>query len=309
VACRGRVDLTADLAQDASMARDARRKTGIYRGGLDDAPISTRAKVVVVHDASRPIARAVALALADRGQCVLACGTDPFALTDLPRETAPGGLIEATAMPAGQRLARALALFGRVDIIVAVAELEPELLFGAFEMIDPDALIATALSSPLTFVNELMPPLTRNHGGRIIFVNALPALPFAAAAAAARAGIDGAAEALRLELAPSNIEVIVVAPELAAPPAPAATPLDALEQALLRLPAASPQHVLAGPLRALLARASTHEAIAAETVSALLAARPKPRIVVRAGSLLRGVRATRALEREASRARRRDPSP
>src|SRR5690606_30098742 len=65
------VDLVTLLAQDARMARDPRRKTGIYRGGLDDAPISTRAKVVVVHDASRPIARAVALALADRGQCVL----------------------------------------------------------------------------------------------------------------------------------------------------------------------------------------------------------------------------------------------
>ncbi len=303
------MDLTGHLAQDAGMARDPRRKTGIYRGGLDDAPISTRAKVVVVHDASRPIARAVALALADRGECVLACGSDPFALTDLPRETAPGGLVEVTAVPAGQRLTRAMSLFGRVDAIVAVAELEPELLFGAFEEADPDALISAALTSPLSFVNELVPPLTQNKGGRIIFVNALPALPFAAAAAAARAGIDGVAEALRLELAPSHIEVIVIAPELAAPQAPSLTPLDALEQALLRLPADSPQHALAGPLRALLGRAATHEAIAAETASALSTARPKPRIVVRAGGILQGVRAVRALEREASRARRRESSP
>jgi len=288
------------------MAHDPRRKTGIYRGGLDDAPISTRAKVVVVHDASRPIARAVALALADRGECVLACGSDPFALTDLPRETAPGGLVEATAAPIGQRLARALTLFGRVDAIVAVAELAPEFLFGAFESSDISALIAAALTSPLAFVNELLPPLTSHKAGRIIFVNALPALPFAAAAAAARAGIDGAAEALRLELSPSNIEVIVIAPELAAPPAPSPTPLDGLEQALRRLATDSPQHALAGPLRALLARAATHEAIASETAAALSAARPKPRVVVRAGGILQGVRAVRALEREATRARRRE---
>ena len=286
------------------MARDPRRKTGIYRGGLDDAPISTRAKVVVVHDAARPIARAVALALADRGQAVLACGSDPFAMTDLPRETAPGGIVEASAAPPGQRLSRALSLFGRVDAIVVVAELEPELLFGPFEASNPEAIIANALGSPLSFVNELMGPLTHHRKGRIIFVNALPALPFAAAAAAARAAIDGLAEALRLELAASNIEVVVVSPELASPPAPLQTPLAALEQALSRLPAESPQHALAAPLRSLLARAATHAAIATEAANALLAPRPKPRITVRSGGLLTGVRATRALEREATRARK-----
>src|SRR5690349_8785375 len=128
----------ARVPQDARMARDPRRKTGIYRGGLDDAPISTRAKVVVVHDASRPIARAVALGLADRGECVLACGSDALSLSDMPRETAPGGLVEVTAAPPNERLAKALALFGRVDAIVVVAELDPSLLFGPFEGSDPE---------------------------------------------------------------------------------------------------------------------------------------------------------------------------
>lgn len=285
------------------MAQAPRRKTGIYRGGLDDAPIPARARVVLVHDASRPIARAVALALADRGEVVLACGSDVFALADLPRETAPGGVVEATAAPPGQRLARALSLFGRVDAVVAVAELEPELLFAPFQSADPTLSITTALLGPLGFVYEVLPQLPSGQG-RVLFVNTLPALPLATAAATARAGIDGAAEALRLELAPNGIEVVVVAPEVVAPPPPLPTPLDALEHALARLPADSPLQALAAPLRAMLASAATHEAIARETALALSAARSKPRVAVRSGSRLQAVRAARALEREASRARR-----
>ncbi len=298
------MDLVALLAQDARMARDPRRKTGIYRGGLDDAPISTRAKVVVVHDASRPIARAVALALADRGQCVLACGSDVFALTDLPRETAPGGLIEASAVPRGERLGRAMTLFGRVDAVVSVAEVAPELLFGPFERASLDAVLQMALTAPLAFAHELVPQLARQRAGRLVFVNALPGLPFAAVAATARAGIDGAAEALRLELAPLGVEVIVVAPELAAAPPPHPSPLDGLEHALAELPPDAPQAALGAPLRTLIERAASHDAIAAETATALVQARTKPRVTVRGGGLLQAVRATRALEREATRARK-----
>lgn len=286
------------------MSRDVRKKTGIYRGGLDDAPISTRAKVVVVHDASRPIARAVALALADRGECVLACGSDGSALLDLPRETAPGGLVEATPAPPGERLTRALGLFGRVDTVVAVAELEPSLVFGPFESVDPIPALWRALADPIAFVNELMQPLTHHRAGRIVFVNALPGLPFAATAAAARAAIDGLAEALRLELAPAGVEVVVVAPELAVPPPPAPTPLDGLAQALDRLPPDAPQQALATPLRNLISHAATHAAIAAEAVAAVKAARPKPRVAVRATGRLQSARAVRALEREATRAKR-----
>lgn len=304
LAAAERVDLARHLAQDARMSADQRRKTGIYRGGLDDAPISTRAKVVVVYDASRPIARAVALALADRGECVLACGSDGSALLDLPRETAPGGLVEATPAPPGERLSRALTLFGRVDTVVAVAELEPSLLFGPFEAIDPLPALMRALADPLAFVNELVQPLTHQRAGRVVFVNALPGLPFAATAAAARAAIDGLADALRLELAPAGVEVVVVAPELAVPPPPATTPLDGLARALERLPAEAPQHALAAPLRTLIAHAATHAAIASEAVTAVQAARPKPRLPVRAGGRLQTARATRALAREATRAKK-----
>jgi NAD(P)-dependent dehydrogenase (short-subunit alcohol dehydrogenase family) len=134
----------------------------------------------------------------------------------------------------------------------------------------------------------------------VIFVNALPGLPLAAVAAAARAGIDGAAEALRLELAPSGVEVLVVATELAVPPTPQASPLDAFEMALAQMPPDAPQLVLADPLRALLDRAATHDAIAAEVASTLLASRPKARVTVRGRGRLLGARAIRALERAAA---------
>ncbi|MBL8785362.1 MAG: SDR family oxidoreductase [Deltaproteobacteria bacterium] len=265
-----------------SSTRDTRRKTGIYRGGKDDVPIPGRARVVMVHDASRPIGRAVALALADRGQCVLACGEDGMMLADLPRETALGGVVEVSSARPGERVTRALSLFGRVDAVVAVAELEALHLFGRFGDQAAVTALELGLVAPMHFVQEASSQLTLKRRGRIVFVNALPALPLAAPAAAARAGIDGLAESLRLELLPVGIAVIVVAPEIAAPPPPSPTPRDALEAALAAMPAQSPELALAGPLRALVDQASTHAAIAAATVQALLEERPKPRLVVRA---------------------------
>jgi NAD(P)-dependent dehydrogenase (short-subunit alcohol dehydrogenase family) len=286
------------------MAREEKRKTGIYRGGLDDAPISARARVVVVHDCARPIARAIALHLADRGQCVLACGSDPLALHDLPRETALGGVIEVSSAAYAKRRARALELFGRVDAVVAVAECRPELTWGPFEGDDPAAPLDEALLGPTRFASELSGALTSAGAGRLVLVNTLPGLPFGAAAAAARGGFLALSEALRVELAPLGVEVLLVTTELALAPPPTPTPLEALEQALARLGPGRPRQALAGPLRTLLARAASHASIAKATVDAILAPRPKATIHVRAAGRLVTVRASRALRRVATKAPR-----
>lgn len=300
-----RVDLGGVLGEDDTMARAARTKTGIYRGGRDDTPISPKARVVAVHDASRPIGRAIALHLADRGQAVLAVGGDAQALADLPRETALGGLIEVTTAPPGERRDRAFSLFGRLDAAVAVAEAEAGAIWGPFERRDPSAALVAGLFGPTVFVQEMVGGLLgqSERAGRVILVNTLPGLPFGAATAAARAGLDGLYEALRLELAVLGLDVIEVSAELVVAPPPAVSPTEALEQALLALPVDGPRKALAPPLKALLTRAASHRQVTELVEAALLDPKPKARYVAKVGGRLTGVRATRALVKTAKKPR------
>ena len=291
------------------MARAARTKTGIYRGGRDDAPISSKARVVSVHDASHPIARAIAIHLADRGQAVLACGSDPMALLDLPRETAMGGLIEVTSALPGQRRERALDLFGRLDATVAVAEVDVTELWGPFEQMNPGHALASGLVAPTIFAHEMAQALVaagarpEDRHGRLVLVNAMPGLPFGAATAAARAGLEGLFEALRIELAILGLEVVMVSPELVVAPPPAPLPAETLDLALQKLPEGGPRRVLGPPLKALLSRAVSHHEVAEAVMRALTDPKPKPRMVPRSGGRLLGVRANRALARTAQRKR------
>lgn len=300
------MDLAGDLGKDGPMARNARTKTGIYRGGRDDAPISPKARVVAVHDASRPIGRAIALHLADRGQAVLAVGSDAASLADLPRETALGGLIEITTAPPGERRDRVFSVFGRLDACVAVAEAEGQAIWGPFEQRDPSSALVTGLFGPTVFAQEMVGGLLGPKGersGRLILVNTLPGLPFGSATAAARAGLAGLYEALRLELAVLGLDVIEVTAELGIAPPPAPSPTETLEQALAALPEGAPRRTLAPPLKALLTRAATHGQVAALVEAALLDAKPKARYVARVGGRLMGVRAARALVKTAKKGR------
>jgi NAD(P)-dependent dehydrogenase (short-subunit alcohol dehydrogenase family) len=284
-----------------SMARNARTKTGIYRGGRDDAPISPKARVVAVHDASRPMGRAIALHLADRGQVVLACGSDPATLQDLPRETALGGLIEVSTAPTGQRKDRAFELFGRLDACVAVAEAEGPAIWGPFEQRDPSSALATGLFGPTLFASEMASglPTEAERRGRLILVNTLPGLPFGSATAAARAGLEGLYEALHIELAVLGLHVILVAAELIIAPPPAPTPTETLVRALGALRDGAPRKLLAPPLKALLSRAASHAQIAALVEEALMDPKPKGRYLARVGGRLMGARANRALVKTA----------
>lgn len=246
-------------------------------------PPLARSRVVLVADAAEPVGRATALLLAERGHVVLACSASPAATADLPRETYQCGVIEVCDAPAGARAARAKALFGRLDAVVATSG---PLAFGALEFdLGP-------LQRALALVAEAVPLLS---GGRVVLASALPALPFAVGSAAIRGAFEGLADPLRLELRARGTQVITVATDLARPGPGDTSSFDQLERALKDVPDA-----LAIPLRASLRvmarQAPTPAAIAEVIVRALLAPRPKPRYVLRNGGRIIG-RPTRPLEK------------
>ena len=82
------------------------------------------ARALLVSAADRGVVREAALWLGERGHRVLAGGADLGAMEDMPRETAPGGLVEIVRLDPDDSsdceaaVARAVGLFGRLDGIV-----------------------------------------------------------------------------------------------------------------------------------------------------------------------------------------------
>lgn len=173
------------------------------RPPLAPAGLWSRTRVAIVADASDPLGRVVALALADRGHAVLASGRDPAAMHDLPRETAMGGIVEIA--PTDLALARAKGHFGRVDALV-LGSGTPEAPFVA----GGPASLLTPLASLLELLAAAVPHLA---GGRIVIVVPPPTATPSATTAALRAALGALVEPLRAELAAQDIKVIAVTTE------------------------------------------------------------------------------------------------
>jgi hypothetical protein len=248
---------------------------------MTEHAISARSRAVLVCDVDAPVARAVALRLADLGHVVLAASTRPEAVADLPRETARSGIIDVWAGPLTGAPAHAIAAFGRLDSLVMTSETWG---FGptfadAHTRVDlpQRPLVAESLDVMASFLNQsLVSPSFRR---RIVFTSTLPTIPFTGVGPAQHRAFEALARALRLELRILGLDVCMVTSDLVAPP-PGALSLGArLDRALDALPTDSPYHTLARPLRravlALARQAPPVDRVADAVVKATLA--PKPR--------------------------------
>lgn len=258
----------------------------------EDHPLAPkRARVVLVHDAGLPIGRTLALHLADRGHVVLATSELPETLADLPRETAMGGLIETWAGPIETRARRAVALFGRLDGLALCHER------WAFGAIAAQPRPGAAIDATLASVGDALPYLAMRPGARVALIAALPDHPFAASALIERGALRGLAKALATELDPTRIAVTLVLANIVRAAPAGASHTERLDQALETLADASKRSALDGPLRAslrALARgAPTAILLAQAAANALLTAKPKSVVVVRARRKLMGTRPRR----------------
>jgi len=247
---------------------------------------------VLVTGASRAIGRAVALHLADRGECVLAVDMSLAGAEDLPRETAAGGLLETALMrdgdPASCRaaLAQAEALFGRLDAVV-VGPGTPA--FGALEETDDDdaaRVFADNIFAPVTLIREAIKVLRPQGRGMIICVGSAAgrlALPLSSLLSASHHALEGLCDALRLELRPFGVHVSLVEPGLVRSPV-ASGAIERIEAALGTLPHAGPYARIGGALvdvlRELTTEAVTPREVAAMVHRALTARSPRARYTV-----------------------------
>ena len=173
--------------------------------------------VALVTGASAGIGRAVAQRLADAGAQVLVHGRDEQrtaavaaatggvpVLADLAEEGAADALADA-----------ALAVHGRVDVVVANAGLGWSGPFVEMSGADVDRLMAVDLIAPLQLVRRLLPPMLDRRRGHVCLVGSVAGRTGVAGEAvysATKAALDTFAESLRLELHGNGVGVSLVVP-------------------------------------------------------------------------------------------------
>lgn len=109
----------------------------------------------------------------------------------------------------------AVARFGRIDVLVNNAGYG---LLGAVEeasLAEVEAVFAANLFGPLAVIKAVLPVMRRQQSGRIVNMSSiagLVGLPGWGVYGAAKFALEGLSEALRAELAPLGIEVVIVEP-------------------------------------------------------------------------------------------------
>ncbi|MDJ0864865.1 MAG: SDR family oxidoreductase [Myxococcota bacterium] len=252
-------------------------------------------QVVLITGCSSGIGHALAVEFARRGHRCFATARREEAVEALRKEGFEAVSLDVTdAGSIRDAVACVLERAGRIDVLVNNAGMS---LFGPLAEIplgDVRRMVDTNLLGPLAVVQAVFPTMAKQRSGRIVNVGSIVGVvptPWVGAYAGAKAGLHVISEALRMEVSPWGIDVIVVQPGAVRSdvaekaPVHARTPhyapiADAIEQR-------SQASQTRGPMPA--------EDFARQVVDAVL--RPKPPLTVRAGGGLGLLRALRLLPR------------
>ena len=173
-------------------------------------------QVVVVFGASSGIGRATALEAASRGAQVVAAGRDEVALASLVRDAAPAGVVTSLAEAADPAQVeavaqRAVATFGRIDTWAHVAGVGAYARFEDMTVEEFRRVVDVDLLGPVWVARAALLHL-RAAGGALVVVSsevAKRSFPLASSYSAAKHGVDGFLESLRVELQKERAPVSV----------------------------------------------------------------------------------------------------
>lgn len=177
---------------------------------------------VLLTGATGGIGAAVARRLAADGATLLLTGRREPALAALAAElramgAVADGVVADLADPAGRvRLAeKAAGWHGGVNVVVHNAGTNVSGLFDTLTEADIDRVVAANITAPMQLTRLLLPGLRTQGGALLLFVGSgfgTIGYPGFAAYGASKFALRGFAEALRRELADSNVRVSLLAP-------------------------------------------------------------------------------------------------
>jgi NAD(P)-dependent dehydrogenase (short-subunit alcohol dehydrogenase family) len=174
------------------------------------------AQTILVTGSSSGIGRATAIEAARRGHRVFATARDVRSLADLE-----GGGISALPLdvtdPASisRAVGEVLSRTGRLDAVVSNAGYAQ---YGSVEDVLPEdwrRQFEVNVFGGLEVARAVLPPMRKQHHGTIVVVSSLAgkiSIPFAGPHCASKHALEAIADALRVEVAPFGIRVVVVEP-------------------------------------------------------------------------------------------------
>lgn len=174
-------------------------------------------KVALVTGASAGIGAAVAERLALSGARVVVHGRDAERTAEVAARVGGVPVLGdlAVAGKTAELAEAALAVHGRIDILVANAGLGWSGPFVEMRAEEIDHLVALDLLAPLQLVRCLLPSMVRQGSGHIALVGSIAgrtAVAGEAVYAATKAALDVFAESLRLEIRGSGVSVSLTIP-------------------------------------------------------------------------------------------------
>ncbi len=180
-------------------------------------------KVALVTGSGRNIGRATALQLAGEGaHVVVNARTNQAEAAAVAAEVRQRGVKSLSVLAdlakkdqVDAMVARAMAEFGRVDILINNAAIRPHKPFTEVSVADWEHVRGVVLDGALYLTQAVIPSMVKNNYGRILFFTGEGAFTGGTGRAhvsAAKMGLVGLARALASEFAAQNIRVNVVSP-------------------------------------------------------------------------------------------------
>jgi short-subunit dehydrogenase len=174
-------------------------------------------KVALVTGASAGIGAAVAERLAEAGARVVVHGRDAERAAEVATRLGGVPVLGDLALPgvAAGVADAALAVHGRIDVLVANAGLGWSGPFVQMRAEEIDHLVALDLLAPLQLVRCLLPSMVERRSGHVALVGSIAgrtAVAGEAVYAATKAALDIFAESLRLEIRGSGVFVSLTLP-------------------------------------------------------------------------------------------------
>lgn len=173
-------------------------------------------RVVLITGCSSGIGRALAQELHKRGLRVYASARRPESLEDLTRAGIQAIKLDVTSNDDIQNaLTQIQQEAGHIDILINNAGYGAMGPVAEMPMVEIKQEFETNVFAPVALIQALIPHMISRRSGSIINVGSVSGIlttPFAGVYCATKAALHSLSDALRMELAPFNIKVIMVQP-------------------------------------------------------------------------------------------------
>jgi NAD(P)-dependent dehydrogenase (short-subunit alcohol dehydrogenase family) len=185
-------------------------------------PAATRPKVVLITGGSDGLGKAAAILLAERGYRVVAAGRSAKKLAEMEalasQKKLPLSMVELDVCSdesVREAVQRVIGQYGTIDVLINNAGVGYMAAVEEIAMADFKQQFETNLFGVLRVTQVVLPNMRERRSGRILMISSVAGLvspPTYGAYSSSKHALEGLSNALRLELHPFGIRVVLIEP-------------------------------------------------------------------------------------------------